>query len=89
MRTQRDEFRSCIIEPLNVGRCVHVGNAAPVPRKKRSTNVISVLVEMLSEMDERLRRVAEAMQEKYRPRIACAQMYRACTRNYVCYRSAT
>lgn len=42
-------------------------------------------MQIASEMDERLRRVAEAMQEKYCPRVACAQIYRACTRNYVCY----
>lgn len=77
-----------MIEPLYMVRRIQVGNAAPVPRKKRSTNVVSALVQIGSEMDESLRRVAEAMQEEYSPRVAAAQIYRACTRNYVCYRSA-
>jgi hypothetical protein len=44
-----------------------------------------VLVEVPSKVDECLRRVAETMQEKYSLRIACAQIYRACARNNICY----
>jgi hypothetical protein len=74
-----------MIQPLDMGRCVHRRNAAAVPRKKRGAHVQPALVQILGEVDKRLRRIAETMQEKNRPRVASAQIYRACTRNDVVY----
>lgn len=57
-------------------------------RQQRYANVKSPLVQIASEIVERLGCITEAMQEKNRPRVIGAQVDEACAWNFACYWSS-